>query len=973
MHVETAGFRPKSPWMVDTRYTFTSPLEPSADGNCVAMIYLRDQKPWWRMYPCGYQISSYWICKKRPRTRNVIQWRGYPSLMCKIRSLEIQEVCYEYGIINSFQNDSVDLQVENPYLVYLDQILAYHGIEITFVARCNVIKTYKNKMQGEFALPNDVPKSMISKERKFQIQETAPHYTMCGPTMQQCYDKSCRAQLAICKFDFECAPYLCACRIGNQMKYSVEYCRYLCPPQICMCAPLMFQCSTGGCIPYAYICDNVYDCADTSDEFCVPNIADRFETYRLKSISATDDSQVSSIKSSRLCFDFICLSGICIDIQLVNDLIPDCVDADEESHSLSIKYDGLSFRCKDVEDIPCFPGHSKCFGINRLCLYDRDNYDHISYCRDGAHLRNCRHIHCTNAFKCPLSYCIPLRKVCDGIKDCYNGEDEHNCHKNICSGYLKCQDAEFCIHPTEVCDGYTHCPHGDDEELCDIVGCPSECTCLGHSAWCRDERFSYIPKVPFRDIKYLSVGWNNTNITTFANLSLLSTLIILDLSRSTLFSICPAFQTDHNFYKSLLVLYLEHNNISYLSSTCFTMLLSILVISLQGNPLTSIADDAFRGGTLSVLVIRNTCLRSLSNEWINGFHGLKILDIRGVELVDLPKTTTNRFYKLDMINTDDVRLCCVLKNVHGCYEDMRTRTTCHLLSHSIVGPMFILLASTISVCITISMWRVYRLFANSRPSQYLIHTSILLNRLLCVCYILAIAIIDIIHGEHYIFWCTTLSCRFSHQVLYIIISSGMVMYNISTSLLDYITQMAVTGMLTITGSARVRLFLFSSQIFVITAFTMLITLTHNLFNNHVSANRLCSTQLGLPFSDFNWLRVGSVIIATIILISFAYSILAKIVIFAKTYSSGIRVQSMASTDIDSHRTRLIRLLSTLCHSAVFRSLECLPTMSLVFLTVCGTDISLETQLVSILTSVSFGCLYNTTAMVWKRMFSQKQI
>ena len=381
-----------------------------------------------------------------------------------------------------------------------------------------------------------------------------------------------------------------------------------------------------------------------------------------------------------MCFDFACLSGNCIDVQLVNDLIPDCIDADDEFHSLSMKYGSANFRCEDVEDIPCFPGHSKCFGINKLCLYDRDNSGHISYCRDGAHLRNCIYVQCTGAFKCPLSHCIPLRKVCDGIYDCYNGEDEYNCHKNICPGYLKCQGVEFCIHPTEVCDGYNHCPHGDDEELCDIVSCPSGCTCLGHSASCRDNRFSYIPKFPFQDIIYLSIGLNNACISTFANLSVLSTLVTFDLSRSMIFNICPAFQADYNVYKSLHVLSLRHNNINHLSPTCFTKLLSIRAISLQGNPLISIADDAFGGVTLNVLIIRNTLLISLSNKWINGFHDLKILDIRGVELIDLQENAVYGLNKLEMIYTDDIRLCCVLKNVHGCHEDKMGGVGCHLLS-----------------------------------------------------------------------------------------------------------------------------------------------------------------------------------------------------------------------------------------------------------------------------------------------------
>ena len=233
MHVDSAGFLPNAGpgWIEGRYYTFSSPLEPGTDGNCVAMIYIRDQQPWWKIYPCGYTISGYWICKKQPKTSNVIQGRSYPSLTCKSRSLVIQEVCYEYKVIKILKNDGVGCPVEELYLSYLNQIVAYHGIEITFIVRCSAKKTYKSKMQAEFAVSNDVPKSWIIKGWKFQMQEEEPHYSMCSPTMQQCLDKSCRAQSAICQLDFKCAPKICACKIGNQMEYSMQYCRYVCPPR----------------------------------------------------------------------------------------------------------------------------------------------------------------------------------------------------------------------------------------------------------------------------------------------------------------------------------------------------------------------------------------------------------------------------------------------------------------------------------------------------------------------------------------------------------------------------------------------------------------------------------------------------------------------------------------------------------------------------------------------------------------------
>ena len=355
-----------------------------------------------------------------------------------------------------------------------------------------------------------------------------------------------------------------------------------------------------------------------SDEFCIGEKLDDIGEYRLRKTPVDFPPFLS--RPSVWCLDFICSSGLWIDVYFVNDLIPDCSDAGDESHSLSVKHQGVHFYCEDMQEIPCAPGHSKCFDLNHLCVYDHDKFGHISCCRDGSHLLNCIYIQCTNAFKCSWSYCIPLWKVCDGVHDCYDREDERMCHNNICPGYLKCCKAEFCIHPTEVCDGYRHCPHGDDETLCDIMDCPAGCICLGRGVVCRHARYTYIPEFAFHDITYLSVGSNYSYLPTFASLS---RLIILDLSKSMIINIYHGYQEVYMFHASLQIMYLQHNYIDYLSPTCFSKLRSLTIVDLQGNPLVSIGESAFKGISLRVLVLRNTPFSFDSGLWVYGFNTLK--------------------------------------------------------------------------------------------------------------------------------------------------------------------------------------------------------------------------------------------------------------------------------------------------------------------------------------------------------------
>ena len=948
-------------------HNVSSSLEPGTDGRCVVILYIREHKSSWMMFPCTLRISPYWICKKHVKTHNAIPKRDYPSLRCGRRCLLINKTCYHYKFVPTLKNYTVTFDIDNFNLLYLTQNLANHGVHIKFMGGHIIRKIAEESVKSTFR-DNRTITSRQSDIKILLLQKSDISVRMCGPTMQHCDDGSCRVQSNICILDYKCAPRLCACMVDNQLNHNLNYCRHQCAPGICVCAPLMFQCSIGGCIPYSHVCDNENDCVDSSDEFCS---TDNIRKYFLTNTPSAFRNH--STKSSPWCFDFLCPSGQCIDVQLVNDLIPDCTDADDESHSLSMKYQGMHFRCNHTQAIPCVQGHSKCFAIEHFCVYDRDDLGHINRCRDGSHLRNCRYMKCTNTFKCPGSYCIPIRKVCDGIHDCPNGEDEIRCHNNICPGYLKCSEVQYCTHPVEVCDGYSHCPQGDDEKLCDIRGCPNGCLCLGRGIVCREEQFSYIPAIPFLEIVYLSVGSNYMHFPEFSNLSSLSKLVILDLSSAMVINICPALQEHYTFYHSLHLLYLQHNYMNHLSSACFAKLSSLLVINLQGNPLLHIADDAFKDITLNVLILSKTPLSSLSDQLIRGFKSLKTLDKRGVKLNHLSPSLVDCLDELETVYSDDTRLCCFLKNTNNCQNQYGERRCFRLLSHSSVAPIFIVFAVTIIFFIMLSLWFATKLHANPRPVQSLLHNIFLINKALCVLYCLAIAIIDVFHGKYYIFWYTSEYNQLLYQGFSITFSNGMIMSNIAASFLDHIACKAVFRSLLIerNGTSKVKIILFLLHFLVITGFIVFTILLEDEIKNRFLTNYMWGAPLGVPFNDYKWFATGPLFLSFIIFLSLTYSMLTYIAIFRHTYVSGKRVQAMVATGFDMHQIRLYELLKTLSRSAMFRSLECLPMIFIILLKVYGTDISLEIQLISIMTSVTFGCIGNTVTSVWYPMFNQR--
>ncbi|XP_060575283.1 low-density lipoprotein receptor-related protein 1-like [Ruditapes philippinarum] len=65
---------------------------------------------------------------------------------------------------------------------------------------------------------------------------------------------------------------------------------------------------------------------------------------------------------------------------------------------------------------------------DHVCIYTTDDSWKSGACRSMKHLSNCESFVCgPGLFKCPESYCIPQKFVCDGIKHCNGNEDESQC------------------------------------------------------------------------------------------------------------------------------------------------------------------------------------------------------------------------------------------------------------------------------------------------------------------------------------------------------------------------------------------------------------------------------------------------------------------------------------------------------------------------------------------------------------------
>ncbi len=144
---------------------------------------------------------------------------------------------------------------------------------------------------------------------------------------------------------------------------------------------------------------------------------------------------------------------------------------------------------KKKTDFNSFTNDNPCFKNNcsALCLLTPDPPFYTCACPDSFIMNEdgitCRANCSASQFLCQKSLkCIPFYYECDGMADCIAEDGTVEDESDACPKDRQCQPGYFqcssstesnatCLRPHLICDGAKQCENGDDEKICDKYEC----------------------------------------------------------------------------------------------------------------------------------------------------------------------------------------------------------------------------------------------------------------------------------------------------------------------------------------------------------------------------------------------------------------------------------------------------------------------------------------------------------------------
>ena len=474
-----------------------------------------------------------------------------------------------------------------------------------------------------------------------------------------------------------------------------------------------FQCSDSVCVLSIYVCDQVTDCFDGSDEI-------KCSAGQIIHSNITNNILISSILTSNYSGSqsdiYAPVHAICDGINLYNlihhqdvcvtnrpvhiDMFAMQKRKDRVGHNMinlqwnvdtmwdlyqiTMRLNTLSQNATSV--------HSKNMRANIIekylapCRWTGERRYLEDICRinvrrspcDKSLIQSrikdlCQYMECPGMFKCHLYYCITMSAVCDGQPDCYHGEDEHYCRSMTCPGLLKCRGEKRCVSEQEICDGIADClVSRDDEIMCGR--CVPGCECNGYMASCDADKLilkdelTHIkglmlktkqPQLHLKHLNltaliYINVSHTGIELLYFQRLCCAQSIVFADFNNNI-------FQSTSDLNISLFdkVIYLSfRQNLLTFFDNKQSQLKYLTLLDLSLNPLVSVNLD------LNQIM---QCLKIVKLESVQFYHNMKLI------------FSPSSLYTVEIHVTNSILCCflspninCITKNTQcDCYKLIR--------------------------------------------------------------------------------------------------------------------------------------------------------------------------------------------------------------------------------------------------------------------------------------------------------------